>query len=297
MRVSIVSVATLVALTASVVAHADATPSCNDAFDQSQVKRDEGKLLDARKLLRACGAQTCSPTQQKLCGSWLTDVDARMPSVVLAAKDASGADLVDVKVLMDGTQIATKLDGRGIDVDPGPHTFVFMLADGTKTETKAVADERGKGKVVYVTIGGPPGVSAVPLPGAVPAASGTPSAAPAATAPAEVASGGGAPWRTIGVVTGSVGVAGIALGAVFGAMALSTKSSDCNNGLCKPGTSSTAYGQGTVSTIGFVAGGVLLAGGVTLFLVAPKKEKSGASVALAPVIAPSTGGVQIAGSW
>ena len=51
-----------------------------------QVRRDEGKLLAARRLLRTCGGAECSPTKQGMCSAWLADVDARMPSVILSAR-------------------------------------------------------------------------------------------------------------------------------------------------------------------------------------------------------------------
>jgi hypothetical protein len=281
--------ATLVVMGASSWARADDVAACGDAFDRSQVKRDEGKLLEARRLLRVCGGANCSPTEQRLCSEWLTDVEARIPSFVLSAKDGSGADLVDVKVLMDGVQVATKLDGRSLDVDPGPHSFVFELADGTKAQANAVAGERGKGKVVFVTYAlRPPSVTFGP---------------PQARAAGEVVparAGAGSSWKTTGLVAGAAGVVGVALGAVFGAEALSTKGSHCDSsGLCDPGSASTAYNQATISTVGFVAGGILLAGGVTMYLLAPKnvKEPPAANVALAPMVGPSRGGLQLAGRW
>jgi hypothetical protein len=277
MRAFLVFGAALVALGASSTAHADTGESCDEAFERSQEKRDDGKLLEARRLLRVCSAPTCSPTEQKLCSQWSSDVDARMPSFVLSATDGAGAELVDVKVRMDGSQIATRLDGRAIDVDPGPHSFVFELPDGAKAETTVVAEEHGKGKVVSVRLG---------------AAAATPSASSA-----EASSG--STLKTAGMVLGAVGVAGLALGTVFGVVALATKGSDCSNGFCNPGSASTAYHQADVSTAGLVAGGVLLAGGVTLFLVAPKHDKapSAAFLTIRPLVGPSARGVELLGRW
>jgi len=269
----------------STTARADQVTSCSDAFDQSQARRDEGKLLEARRLLRVCGGPTCSPTQQRLCSEWATDVEARVPSFVLAAKGPSGTDLVDVSVLMDGALVATTLGGRAIDVDPGQHAFVFTLADGTKAETTAVAAERTKGKIVSVSLGQ----------GALGSTT-----APAAPSPAGASSGGGwSTMKTAGLVAGGVGVVGLVLGTAFGVEALSTKSSDCSNGICDPGTSSKAYSQATISTIGFIAGGVLVAGGVTLFVLAPKgaKDQPAASVSVSPVLGWSAGGLQLLGRW
>jgi hypothetical protein len=217
-----------------------------------------------------------------------------VPSFVLSARDAAGADLVDVKVTMDGTPIATTLDGRAVDVDPGLHTLVFEKADGTRVQTTAMAAERGKGKVVAVTFTGPPPSAVVPLP--APSRMPTPAPAPA-TEPAPPASNGSA-LRTVGIVTAAVGAAGLVVGGVFGGLALATKGAHCNGGVCDPGSTSTAYTQGNVSTTGFVAGGILAAAGLAMFLMAPTGGgESTRGVALAPVLGPTEGGVQLGGAW
>ena len=299
--------ATFSTLFAVRTARADHAPTCGEAFDDSQVKRDDGKLLEARQLLRICGGSSCSPTQQSLCSEWLVDVEARVPSVVLAAKDRGGRDLVDVKVTLDGAQIATRLDGRAFDVDPGLHKFVFELADGTRAETTAVANERGKGIVVSVTLstgGALPESGAASLsrdgsvsqsPGDAPAVSRESAALPAANLP-ERRNGNG--LRTAGIVVAASGIVGLAVGTVFGMEALSTKSTHCSGDLCAPGSASQAYGQATASTVAFVAGGVLLAGGVTLWVFAPRG--GGSKTAMSFGVAPTSGRggeAQFAGTW
>jgi hypothetical protein len=48
--------------------------------------------------------------------------------------------------------------------------------------------------------------------------------------------------------------------------------------------------MGTISTVGFIAGGVLAAGGAVLFLTAPKREAGGATGATGMWITPTVGG-------
>jgi hypothetical protein len=283
-----VLVAIVTALGASTTAHADDGVGCSEAVDDSQVKRDDAKLLEARQLLRTCSGPSCSATVQKVCSDLLADVDARVPSFVLSARDGSGADRVDVKVTMDGRLVVSKLDGRAIEVDPGPHSFIFELPGGTRAETTAVADERIKGKIIAVTLDTAPKAP-------------TPSAAPSPPQPARAPSQtGGSPLATIGLVAGAAGIAGLVLGTVTGVLALSTKSSYCPNGMCEPGhPASTIHTEETISTVGFVAGGILLAGGATLFLVAPKgnAERVGAKLAVGPLVSSSGGGFQFLGQW
>ncbi len=269
-------------LVVSAGARADGAAACDDAFDRSQVKRDEGKLVEARQLFRACSARACSPTQQKLCTKWLGEVEGRVPSVILSAKDATGSDLTDVTVTMDGVQLAKGLDGRAVDVDPGQHAFVFTAPDGARAETKVLVEERGKGKLVSVRFA-PPATAATP-----------PAAPPQSPPPADA----GSPLRTAGFVTGAVGLGGLVVGTVFGALALADKGSDCQNGLCNPGTSATVYTQAHVSTAGFVGGGVLLAGGVTMVLVArPHDGTGGVSVAITPRVGGALTGLDVVAHW
>ena len=79
----------------------------------------------------------------------------------------------------------------------------------------------------------------------------------------------------------SAGGVGLVLGTIFGVSTISTwgaAGGDCNNG-CLPGTKaqaerSQALTDATVSTVGFIAGGVLLAGGVALWLTAPAYKET-----------------------
>jgi len=194
---------------------------------------------------------------------------------------------------MDGAQVAARLDGRTVDADPGPHAFVFQRADGSKVETTAIAQERGKGKVVSVTFGAPAAAVPAVTPALLPATPASPPAEPQTTS-------SGSPLRTAGIITTAVGGAGLVVGAIFGGLALSTKSSDCPNDACSPaGTTSKLHTQGDVSTIGLIAGGVLAAGGLTMILVAPKKTESTSTTAmsLAPVAGPSGGALTLVGRW
>jgi hypothetical protein len=75
-------------------------------------------------------------------------------------------------------------------------------------------------------------------------------------------------------------VIGIGVGSVFGLFASSSwqkAQHDCpTHSGCSPTAMderNNALSQALVSTVGFIAGGVLLAGGVTLFFAAPRAPK------------------------
>jgi len=55
-------------------------------------------------------------------------------------------------VTIDGVPLVTQLDGLAVDVDPGPHTFVFDGADGS-AEQKVVVAEGAKAQHIAVVFG------------------------------------------------------------------------------------------------------------------------------------------------
>ena len=98
----------------------------------------------------------------------------------------------------------------------------------------------------------------------------------------------GSTQRTLAYVVGGAGIAGIAVGSVFGLLSMSKRSdakAECrppDYKLCTAAgvaAGDSAIQTGNVSTIGFIAGGVLLAGGVALYFTAPK-----GSVSISPAV-------------
>jgi hypothetical protein len=177
-----------------------------------------------------------------------------------------------------------------VSVNPGLHALHFEGPGGAKLDRQFVVREGEKHQSIAVVLGAPAPVASAAPPGGQ---------SPPSTSPKAAAGEGGhsAPWKTVGWVAGGVGVAGLALGAVFGAVTLSDKGSDCNpHGVCNPGTLGGIKGAATASDIGWIAGGVLLAGGAALVLFAPS-ESPKAAVRVAPSVTASGVGAVIGGSW
>jgi hypothetical protein len=84
---------------------------------------------------------------------------------------------------------------------------------------------------------------------------------------------GGSPWFTVGLVAIGVGGAGLIVGAVTGGIAVSKESEledQCTGGRCEAEQYETLDSYeltSTISTVAFIAGGVLAAAGVTLVVV------------------------------
>jgi hypothetical protein len=109
--------------------------------------------------------------------------------------------------------------------------------------------------------------------------------------------------KTVGLVAGAVGVAGLGFGSVAGLVAKSKNDQALQN--CRTSTlcsqtglslTNDAKSWATISTAAFVAGGVLAAGGLTMFLVAPRGP-SVAGLRVTPVIGGAGGSVFVDGSF
>ena len=95
---------------------------------------------------------------------------------------------------------------------------------------------------------------------------------------------------------------GLVVGTVFRITANSAYqgvlSSDCSGNANSCNSNATAdegspNTQARVSTIGFIAGGLLLAGGAVLYFTAP----TAGSVGLAPTVGTNGAGLSVAGAW
>jgi hypothetical protein len=281
----------LAAMAQTTAAFGDDKAACLDAASKGQRLKATHKLVDARDQLRVCAASQCPAVVQSDCANWLAEVESALPTVVVTARDGTGADLADVKVSVDGQPLLAKLDGQAVPMDAGPHTFRFERAkDDASLERQVIVREGEKNQAVAVVLGAaraapapPSGATGVPSPGG--------GDRPAST-----------PWKTIGWVLGGAGVVGLGVGAAFGLSAMGDKSSaDCNpSNQCAPGPLGSARSAALAADVGFVAGGVLLAGGVALVLVgsgASATRETAGSVKVAPTVGASGGGLVLGGSW
>lgn len=101
------------------------TQQCLAASEKGQKLRSQGKLREARESFVVCGAESCPSIVRHDCSQWNSELAATLPTVVFGAKDKAGKDLFDVKITMDDVPLASKLDGKGVIVDPGKHVFKF----------------------------------------------------------------------------------------------------------------------------------------------------------------------------
>jgi hypothetical protein len=194
-------------------------------------------------------------------------------------------------VKRDGEVVGEGQYGVAVAVDPGKHV-VEASAPGKKTwsDSRVVTGEGATSTLKVEPLVVDPNASATGVPtdhGSGPEPTG--------------GENKGSPLKTVGLVAGGLGIVGIGVGTVMGILAIG-KNNDSNNGHCDKTTNlcdSTGLGMrsdagtfGNVSTIGFIAGGVLLAGGATLWLLAPSS-----SVQAAPTVGTNGGGIVVRGRF
>jgi hypothetical protein len=302
----------------SAPARADITKDqCIDANGKGQQLRREGKLMAARQQLRLCTDSACPAMVRDDCTKRLDDLEKAQPTIAFEVKDASGADVTAVKVTVDGKPLAERLDGAALPVDIGEHVFRFEVAGQHPITRTLVLIEGEKGRRERIAIGGataslpapvlPTAPSAAPVPGAHrPAGS-----APVFSAIETHSTGAGmGTQKVLGLAAAGLGVAGIAVGSVFGVMTLSQKSqqqSDCGSSASCTSSGhaqavndhSTGMTDSTISTIGFIAGGALLVGGALLFFTAghPSDSPSAAGMLVLPGVGPGGGGMLLRGMF
>jgi hypothetical protein len=125
---------------------------CITAAEKAQRLRRDTRLKSAREQLLVCSQTVCPAFVRNDCIQWLSDVENAMPSVTIHAVDPAGADVLHVRVLVDGQATATQ-DGAEIRVDPGPHVFRFEHDGDDPVEQSLLIREGERRRVVPVTLG------------------------------------------------------------------------------------------------------------------------------------------------
>jgi hypothetical protein len=193
----------------------------------------------------------------------LRTLTPRVPLVTVAAE---GAELADCNVTIDGQPVASSLLSAGRLMNPGKH-LIEGRHGGERSHTEiTVAEGERATAILKFAAPQPPLVAAPPPP--------PPSARETTAAP-------GSAQRTWGFVALGAGGVGLVVGGITGGIALGKKNdidanANCRDNRCAPSEADQVDSYNalrTVSSVGFIAGGVLAAAGVVLLVTAP----SGAS--------------------
>jgi len=281
----------LVAAAVTTAAADDASKEvCIDAHSKGQDAKDQGKISLARKLFLSCAQSQCPSLVQGDCARFADELGRTQPTLSFVARDASGADLPDTTVYIDGVLTVTRLDdGKAHDVDPGAHTVKFI--HGTKEQAVTVVVGAGeKGRTVSTTF----------LDVGVPAVAAT--AQKAADKP--VKKSGPKVTRPLGakVVIGLGGVLVLGGGAL-GVLGLMRVPDNCSVSThqcaAPPGDPSFADASSAIqmSNLGWIAAGVgvaAIAGGMVWYIGGKKTVKED-NVVAAPWVTSDSAGFAVMG--
>jgi hypothetical protein len=252
----------------------------------ASAQADYGRALDGARAAGEAEVVTAAGQAQRA-------MESRVPYVRVVVSGAS-----DAHATLDGQPIAV---GASVAVDPGAHQLV-VSAPGMVDVTTSVAIGEMQKLDVPVTMTAAAGTAVQPAPPAPTPPQPVVAASPAGPEATPSTTSSAVPWRTIGLVAAGAGVVSLGAGAAFGLVAKSkndqSNSSGCNGDNCTAAAASTrrdALGAANVSTVLFVVGGVLAAGGLALWLVSPSGD--GAGVAVSPVALGGGGGVVVAAGW
>jgi hypothetical protein len=210
----------------------------------------------------------------------------RIPKLIVTVSDAAKGT-PGLAITRDGAVVSEVQLGVPILVELGKHTVVATGEGGKRWDTTVNITKEGE--TVTVTVQGLMAtVGAAPPPAA--------RVVPVAPEPPR----GPSPVRVAGFVVGGAGLVGLGVGAAFGAIAMSKNSASKADGHCDAQNLCDATGKAarldaihaaTVSTAGFIAGGVALAGGVVMVIVGKPAAPVNAAIDIGP------GSVSLKGRW
>lgn len=223
---------------------------CLASFELGQEERDRMHLRAARAQFAVCARVACPAVLRQDCAEQIGAVARDIPTLVLGARDATGADVHDVQAFIDGERVSLE-PGGAVAVDPGAHTLRFEHPPYAPQSTSIVARLGEKNRLVLATFfSAEPGASASPV---------APSAPPPAWA---------SPWPWVATGIGVAGLASFSSFAIAGNDRYSTLADTCGH-RCSDGDVSGVRTRFILADVSLGIGIVSLAVAAYLFLKQP----------------------------
>jgi hypothetical protein len=224
------------------------------------------------------------PDREDLAHQRMTALESRLPMLTIAV--APGAETIDgLEIKRDGIVVGSGSWATPVPVDPGHH-HVEAAAPGRKpfAATVSVGTDADRQVVVVPVLERDEERRDAPI--------------------ADSTTSGRGSLRQTGWAFGAAGVVGLAVGGAFGvrAMTLTSESkNDCDAAsVCGPAgfaARNDARTAGTVSTVAFIAGGALLATGVTILIAGRTRAARSMAVRAAPIVSQRGLGVEFEGAF
>lgn len=236
------------------------------------------------------------------------ELEALTPQIPLLVVQVPGVAASELTMSVDGRALSSAVVGEQQPVDPGKHHI--EVRRGEQLASADVELARGETKVATLSF-------VEPSSGAAPAAGEHPNSsaahAPVTHAAASngvtpPASAGDVSRRTWGYAVAGAGVAGLAVGGVFGYVTLQAKhqqidkcpsSSACPDRAGASSAHDSAVTNGMVSTIAFIAGALATTAGIVLVATdeTAGREAPGPKLSLVTDMGPGVANVRLCGEF
>jgi hypothetical protein len=148
-------VACLGCLLSAGIARADEKGACIAAHERGQEVRLANHWVEAQRLFLACAQPSCPGLVVQDCTRWEGELTQHIPSLVVAARRADGADVDDVALFVDGVPFGARLPAVPIPLDPGEHVLRFEHAGSSAIEQRVILHDGEQHRSVQVRFDAP----------------------------------------------------------------------------------------------------------------------------------------------
>lgn len=258
------------------------------------------RYLQAGRLPSSEGNEQAVQMQaQKDAARELAELNPRIPKLVVAV---DGASPDEVTVSLDGKSVPSALLGEEQFANPGAHQVTGVRGAEHTDEAVTLVEAQSARVVLHFHQPAAGALAPSPAPTQTTPPSNPPKASGAVSSAGTAEPGAS---HTLAFVALGVGAAGLLTGGITGIVALGKHSDLNDNPACHDGTCFDSV-QGdvdsfrtmrTVSSIGFIAGGVFVATGLVLLLTSGPSQKKGEREAPQLALALTPGGASVAGSF
>jgi serine/threonine-protein kinase len=286
---------------------------------------EEGKWASAwaeYSMVVSRAAREGRPDRAKGAAERAARLEPRLSTLTIKVPSAV-REIAGLEVRRDGDVVDQGSFDVAIPIDGGEHTVEASAPGRAAWQTRVSVAKTGDKQTIEIAelSSLPPAMPPPAAEAAAPArpadAASAPPEAPSPVEPSPLARAEAPPTsqevrhsglRVAGVAVGAAGLVGIGVGTFFGLRAMKRKddaASSCHGDVCDPTGKQLrldAISDADASTVAFVAGGVLMAAGMTMFLLGPRSAPArvsggDAKIEAAPWLGPSGYGMAMRGTF